>query len=141
MPDSIIFPRSSKDEIDDLPYFLRMCHKIRLHAAGELHEEYHNNLGKALDLSTCQLLNVDYAALADAIDTRGLDDQAALDWAYENGIKPESPQKDWWCSFVRNFGFQDALSQRLAERKQGAGLAHRDDIQTFFDFIDAEEGR
>lgn len=141
MTESITFPRSSKDEIEGLPHFLRMCHKIRLHAAEELNEDYHKNLGEALDLYTCQLLNVEYVNIADAIVTKGLDDQGALDWAYENGAKPESPQKDWWCSFARNLGFRDGLSERLADRKQAAGLAHRDDICTFFDFIDAEEGR
>ncbi|MFT5881934.1 MAG: hypothetical protein ACI9FG_000427 [Crocinitomicaceae bacterium] len=138
---SIIFPRSSKDEIDGLPYFLRMCHKVRLHAAGELHDDYYNNLGKALDDYTCQLLKVEYASLVEAIVTQGLDDQGALEWAYANGVKPEPPQKEWWCSFARNLGFRDGLSERLADRKKAAGLAHRDDIYSFFDFIDAEEGR
>lgn len=141
MAQSIIFPRSSKDEIDGLPYFLRMCHKVRLHAAGELPEDYYNNLGKALDDYTCQLLKVEYASLVEAMITQGLDDQGALEWAYANGVKPESPQKEWWCSFARNLGFRDGLSERLADRKKAAGLAHRDDIHSFFDFIDAEEGR
>jgi len=141
MAESITFPRSSKDEIDGLPYFLRMCHKIRLHAVGELHEDYHKNLGKALDLYTCQILKVEYASLVEAIVAQDLDDQAALDWAYANGVKPESPEKEWWCSFARNLGFRDHLSERLADRKKTAGLAHRDDICSFFDFMDAEEGR
>ena len=118
-----------------------MCHKIRLHAAGELHEDYHKNLGKALDLYTCQLLKVEYASMVEAVVTQGLDDQGALDWAYENGLEPESLQKDRWCSYARNLGFRDGLSERLADRKQAAGLVHRDDICTFFDFMDAEEGR
>ena len=141
MSDSTLFPRSSKDEIDDLPYFLRMCHKIRLHAAGELHQDYHKNLGKALDLYTCQLLKIEYTDLVDFITKQIADDRSALDWAYKNGAKPESLQKDWWCSFARNLGFRDGLSEGLAERKQTAGLAHRDDICSFFDFMDAEEGR
>ncbi|MBL9176004.1 MAG: hypothetical protein JNL10_20845, partial [Verrucomicrobiales bacterium] len=34
-----------------------------------------------------------------------------------------------------------ALRERLRTRKQEAGLGHRDDIQTFVDFIDADEKR
>ncbi len=75
------------------------------------------------------------------ITEEAADDRSALDWAYENGEKPEPPLKDWWCSFARNLGFRDDLSDRLADRKQTAGLAHRTDICTFFDFMDAEEGR
>ena len=141
MSECSLFPRSSKDEIDGLPYFLRMCHKIRLLAAGDLHADYHHNLGKALDLYICQLLKVEYTALVDFMTDKNVDDQAVLDWAYTVGEKPVSPQKDWWCSFARNLGFRDHLSERLAERKQAAGLAHRDDICNFFDFMDAEEGR
>ena len=135
------FPRSSKDEIDGLPYFLKMCHKIRLLAAGQLHDDYRNNLGKALDLYTCQLLKVEYSDLVEFMTKNNEDDQAVLDWAYTVGEKPASSQKEWWCSFARNLGFRDHLSERLAERKLAAGLAHRDDICNFFDFMDAEEGR
>jgi hypothetical protein len=35
----------------------------------------------------------------------------------------------------------DDVKARLKQRKQDAGLAHRDDIQTFVDFIDADEKR
>lgn len=135
------FPCSAKDEIDDLPYFLRMCDKVRLFAAGELHEDYQKNLGKALDLWTCQLLKIEYSQLVDFITKSGADDRAALDWAYANGEKPESPVKDWWCSFARNAGFRDGLSEKMEVRKQDAGFGHREDICSFFDFMDAEEGR
>lgn len=140
MLETAAFPRSSKDEIDGLPYFLRMCHKIRLYADGTLHEDYHKNLGKALDLWTCQLFQIDYDDLVKFV-TAGADDRQALDWAYANGVNPEPMVKDWWCSYVRNCGFRDNLSEKLAQRKLDAGLAHRDDICSFLDFMDAEEGR
>jgi hypothetical protein len=34
-----------------------------------------------------------------------------------------------------------ALRARLKMRKEEGGLGHRDDIQTFIDFIDADEKR
>ena len=135
------FPRSPKDQIDGLPYFLRMCHKIRQNAAGQLHGDYLPNLGKGLDLWTCQLLLVDYADLVSFIVGSDADDRAALDWCYENGKKPESPVKDWWCSYVRNRGFNDDLSERLNQRKNDAGMGHLTELTSFIDFIDAEEGR
>jgi gluconokinase len=140
MPHTVDFPCSVKEEIDGLPYFLRMCDKIRLNAAGNLHSDYHANLGKAMDLWTCQLLKIEYAELVQFITETGADDRAALDWCYANGEKPESPVKDWWVSYITNCGYRDRLSEKLEVRKADAGLAHRDDITTFFDYMDAEEG-
>lgn len=140
MSECVDFPKSSKEEIDGIPYFIRLCDKIRLYAKGELSEDYHKNLGKALDLWTCQLLEVAYADLRKIVED-GADDRAALDWAYEHGRKPESPLKDWWCSYARNRGFRDDLSEKLELRKSEAGFGGRDEICSFFDFMDAEEGR
>ncbi|MGJ8673707.1 DUF5069 domain-containing protein [Rubritalea sp.] len=140
MSDTRDIPCSCKAEIDGLPYFLRMCDKIRMFAAGELHTDYHNNLGRAMDLWTCQLLNVEYTDLVTFITDTGADDRAALDWCYQTGTKPESPVLDWWLSHIRNCGYRDALSERIEMRKADAGLGQRDDITTFFDFMDAEEG-
>lgn len=140
MSHTVNFPCSCKDEIDGLPYFLRMCDKVRLYAAGDLPEDYHNNLGKAMDLWTCQLLKVEYSDIVQLITEQDADDRAVLDWCYENGEKPESPMKDWWVSYISNCGFRDRLSEKLEIRKADAGLAHRDDLQTFFDYMDAEEG-
>jgi len=140
MSEQTRYPRSSKDEIDGIPYFPRMCDKIRLFDKGALTEDYHKNLGKALDLWTCQLLEVEYEDLKKVV-IGGASDQEALDWAYENGRKPVSPLKDWWCSYARNCGFRDGLSEKLEERKVEAGFGGREDICSFFDFMDAEEGR
>jgi gluconokinase len=38
-------------------------------------------------------------------------------------------------------GWRDDLSDRLASRKKEGGLENRDDIQTMFNYIDADEGR
>lgn len=139
MSESTIFPRSAKDEIDGLIYFPRMLDKIRLHLEGNLHEDYHDNMGKALDLSTCQILKVEYVDLAERV-FEGADDKEVLEWAYETGNKPEDHEKAWFCSYVRNLGFNDYLSDRLAIRVAEAGLQDRTDIFSFIDFMDAEEG-
>lgn len=139
MSDTTVFPRSPKDEIDGLIYFPRMLDKIRLHLDGKLHADYHDNMGKALDQYTCDLLQVDYVELAEKV-LDGADDKEVLEWAYNTGCKAESPQKDWWCSYVRNLGFNDHLSDVLAQRISDAGFSDRADLNSFLDFIDAEEG-
>ena len=133
-------PRSPRDEIQGLPYFPRLCHKLRLHAAGKLHPQYHGNLGGGMDLWTCQFLGVDYAALAEQVRA-GKSDEEALAWAQANGMSRPDCEIAWWKSFIRTRGFRDDLAERLAQRKAESGFQDRADIQTFFDYIDADEGR
>jgi hypothetical protein len=133
-------PRSPRDEIDGVIYFPRLCHKVRLHAAGRLDSQYHANLGGGMDLWTCQFLGVDHAALADQI-LAGRSDTEALAWARENGATRSAPELAWWSAFMRTRGFRDDLAERLVQRKAESGFQDRDEIVTFMDYIDADEGR
>jgi hypothetical protein len=133
-------PRSPYDETDGVIYFPRLCHKVRLHAAGLLDPQYHANLGSGMDLWTCQFLGVDYAVLAEQI-RGGLSDAEALAWARENGTARSAPEFAWWSAFMRTRGFRDDLAERLAQRKAESGFQDRAEIQTFMDYIDADEGR
>ena len=133
-------PRSPRDEIDGVIYFPRLCHKVRLHAAGKLDPQYHANLGGGMDQWTCQFLGVDYPALADQIRA-GKSDEEALAWAREHGAARSAPEFAWWSAFMRTRGFRDDIAGRLAQRKAESGLQDRDDVLTFMDYIDADEGR
>ena len=50
------YPKSPKEMTGGMMYFPRMLDKIRLHARGELSEDYHKNLGavKAADGACCK---------------------------------------------------------------------------------------
>jgi hypothetical protein len=133
-------PRSPRDEIEGLPYFPRLCHKVRLHAEGRLHPQYHANLGGGMDLWTCQFLGVAYAALAEQVRA-GASDEEALAWARNHGPTRPDHEISWWKSFIRTRGFRDDLAERLVLRKTESGFQSRADILTFFDYIDADEGR
>ena len=134
------FPCSPKEETNGLPYFARMCEKIRLHAAGKLHPDLRENLGRAMDAWTCEFLSIDYEALKQAVLT-GKTNQQALEWAQQAGTQRTETERNWWCSYMRNVGFRDDLSDRLKQRIEESGLSHREDILTMFDYIDADEGR
>ena len=127
-------------ELDGLPYFPRMCDKIRLHAEGTLHSDLHANLGRAMDLWTCQFLGVDYEGLKQQV-LAGADDAKTLEWARENGVSRTDPERDWWIAFMTTVGFRDHITGKLQERKRESGLEDRDDIVTMFDYIDADESR
>src|SRR2546430_11509176 len=66
------YPKSPKEMTRGMIYFPRMLDKIRLHARGELHEDYHKNLGamRAADGACCNFLRIDYADLRDRKSTR-----------------------------------------------------------------------
>lgn len=133
-------PCSPRLELDGIVYFPRLCDKVRLMAAGQLDPAYHDNLGTGMDLWTCQMLGVDYPQLADTIRA-GASDAEALAWARTHGTQRPAHELAWWRSFMVARGFRDDMAPRLAQRKHEAGFDSRHDIQTFFDFIDADEGR
>lgn len=139
MPDER-YPTSPTTELDGLPYFPRMCEKIRMLASGDLHPDLHANLGLGMDKWTCQFLGVDYGAL-EAVVLEGKSDEDVLAWARDTGVDRPEYERDWWLAFMRSVGFRDRLSDKLKERITESGLGDRDDILTMFDYIDADEGR
>ena len=121
-------------------YFPRMLDKIRLHAAGHLPAEYHNNLGSGFDGRALTFLWIEYPALVERVKLGGTDEEI-LQWAFEQGRKPGDEEIEIWNEFMRKRGWSDESSERLALRKRESGFEQRDEIQTFFDYIDADEGR
>ena len=45
------------------------------------------------------------------------------------------------AGFMTKRGWRDAATPGLIEQRAEAGLGHRDDLVTFFDLMDVEEGR
>ena len=72
---------------------------------------------------------------------KGGSDEEVLAWCEENGKKRDASERAVWSAYLAKRGWRDDLSQRLIFRKQEAGWERRDEIQTFFDYIDADEGR
>lgn len=131
-------PRSPLDEIEGFIYFPRLCDKIRLHAAGDLHEDYIGNIGLGFDKWTCEYFGVSYEQLAERVKSGDTDAQA-LAWAQANGFTRSACETAWWKHYMLTRGFRDDMSDRLAQRKEENGWADRHDIQTFLDFIVADE--
>jgi len=133
-------PRTPHDSIHGLVYFPRMVEKIRLHAAGELAEDCIPNLGKGFDDRCCKFLGVPYDELAAQVKA-GLSDEAVWDWAVKCGAQPAAEQIEIWNGFMTKRGWRDDASEILIRRKKESGFESRDEIQTMFDYIDADEGR
>jgi gluconokinase len=132
--------RSPSDKVGGLFYFGRMLDKIRLHTKGDLPSAYHANLGKGFDEKCVTFLRINYNQLIDRVN-RGGTDQEILEWCFENGRRPDENDVYVWNEFMRKRGWNDEVSKILKRRKKEAGMTDRSDIQTSFQFIDADEGR
>ncbi len=137
--------RSPYARVGRLVYFGRMLDKIRLHAAGILPLEYQPNLGDEkpgmFDTRCCQFLRVSYREIQRRTLAGGSDEEI-LTWTEQTGGRRSDEDCFVWNSFLMKRGWHDSaanvafLHRRIAE----AGLDGRG-IETFFDYIDADEGR
>jgi len=132
--------RSPYVQVQGINYFARMVDKIRLHAAGALPHDYHANLGSGFDGRCLSFLWIEYPALVQRVKEGGTDEEV-LEWAFSQGRKPSEEEIEIWNDFMRKRGWNDEAAERLALRKRESGFPERDDIQTFFDYIDMDEGR
>ena len=132
--------RSCHDTVGGIVYFGRMLDKIRLHAQGKLPADYHENLGKGFDGRCCSFLHVNYDGIVARVKQGGTDEEI-LRWCFAHGRKPTDEEIEIWNDYMRKRGWRDSSSKRLVERLKESGLSHRTDIETFFDYIDADEGR
>jgi hypothetical protein len=135
------FPRSPYDEVNGLVYFARMLDKVRLHAAGELPDDYQEHLGSGFDGRCLNLLGVIYAPLRERVLEGGTDEEM-LEWCFQHGRRLTGEEIEVWSDFMRKRGWRDSGHERVLSRLKDAGLEHRaKEAVTMFDFIDIDEGR
>jgi len=132
--------RSPCTKTGSLFYFGRMLDKIRLRAEDDLPSDYHQNLGKGFDEKCVKFLRINYDRLVERVKQGGTDDEI-LQWCFDKGRRPSDDDIYVWNEFMRKRGWNDEVSEILRRRKQEAGMADRSDIETSFQFIDADEGR
>jgi len=134
------YPRSPKDQVGGLVYFGRLVDKIRLMKTGDLHPDLHANLGKGFDERCVDFLEVRYADI-EARVAEGLGDQEILAWCLKHGANPNAERIEIWNAFLLKRGWNDDVTEILLRRKRESGLEARADIETMFQYIDADEGR
>jgi hypothetical protein len=72
---------------------------------------------------------------------KGGTDEDILQWCFSVGRKPSEDDIYIWNEFMRKRGWNDEVSDMVTRRKAEAGMSNRAEIQTSFQFIDADEGR
>jgi hypothetical protein len=137
----IIYPRSPRETMCGWMHLPRLVDKIRLHLAGKLHPDYQANFCKGFDGKWLDTAGVEAKQFIEVV--RGtITDGEVCDWVLRHVKKPDSVKAAHRESMLSYPKKGDAeMEARLKMRKEQAGLAHRDDIQTFVDFIDADEKR
>ena len=136
-----IYPRSPRETMCGWMHLPRYIDKIRLHLAGKLHADYQPNLGKGFDGMWLELAGVDEKQFVEVVRNSITDGEVA-DWVLKNVKKPDSAKEEHRRRML-NYPAKDdtAMQERLKLRKQQSGLTHREDIQCFVDYIDADEKR
>jgi hypothetical protein len=118
-----------------LPRFLA---KIRKHLAGGLPKSYQRNFTKGFDGFLCLHLGVEPAAVIEIVRTS--QDPAEVDRRLME-LFPADLQVNVWNRKVVQMGMSEMGREKLKEVKEQMGVADRDDLVSFADMIDFDEGR
>ena len=125
----------------NLVWFARMLHKARLHAAGQLGPDYLPWIGKGFDGRCLRFLRIEYAALRQRIEAGGTDEEI-LEWCFAQGRRPTEEEILIFNEFMVKRGIRDTDNPGQVEGyKEKNNFGGRTDIQTYFDVIEADEGR
>jgi len=132
--------RSPGDKVGGIVYFGRMIDKVRLHREGKLPADYLQNLGAGFDGRCLRFLGISYDQFKEEVKP-GLSDDAILERCFQIGRKHSEEEIDIWNEFMRKRGWNDEASEIVAKRKLENNMQYLDEIQTMFQFIDADEER
>jgi hypothetical protein len=138
---NIIYPRSPRETMDGWSYLPRYIDKIRLHLAGKLHADYQENLGKGFDGMWLKYAGVTHEQMIEVVQ-KSITDGEVCDWVRCNVKKSPAEKAAHARDVLSRPKAEDAEAvARLKMRKEQSGLARRDDVKTFVDYIDADEKR
>ena len=137
----IIYPRSPRETMDGWMHLPRYIDKIRLHLAGKLHADYQENFGTGFDGTWLAAAGVTHEQMINVVK-KSITDGEVCDWVRTH-VKKSAADKAAHAQDMLNRPKpgDEAAAARLKLRKEQTGIAHRDDIRNFVDFIDADEKR
>jgi len=117
-----------------------MLDKIRSLTSGELVREDVENFEKDFDQKCAIFLGVNYDLLVNYVND-GLTDEAILQSCFGMGQRRSEGEIHMWNEFMRKRGWNDELSGILQDQKKKHAMLSRSEIQTMFQFLDADSGR
>ena len=118
-----------------LPRFIA---KIRKHLAGELPQSYQRNFTKGFDGFLCLHLGVDPQQVVDITKDTKNDDELDCELL---SIFPEDLKVHEWNRKMVQMGMSEMGRASLEKTKAQMNLHGRDDLLSYADMIDIDEGR
>lgn len=137
----LVYPRSPRETMDGWMHLPRYVDKIRLHLAGKLHPDYQNNFSKGFDGMWLQAAGLAHEQFVEVVK-HSITDGQVCDWVRQNvkrTLAEKAAHREEMLS--RPKPGDAAALERFLRRKEEANCAHRDDVRTFVDLIDADEKR
>ena len=131
-------PSPYQAHTNGLLHLPRFIAKIRKHLVGELPQSYQRNFTKGFDGFLCLHLGVDPQEVVTAVKESDSEEQM------EQLLKEIFPQELHayvWNRKLVQMGMSQMGRQKLAEVKQDMGISDREDLISFADLIEYDEGR
>ncbi len=121
-----------------LLHFPRFIAKIRKHLAGELPKSYRRNFTKGFDGFLCLHLGIDPADVIEAVRASRTEEDLEQRLAR---LLPKEPRVEVWNRKLVQMGMSEIGREALADVKRKMNAEDRDDLVSFADMIDFDEGR
>jgi hypothetical protein len=127
------------DPATGLLHLPRFIAKIRKHLQGDLPKSYQRNFCRGFDRFLCLHLGVDPEQVIAAVKEAG-DDNPLLNEKL-NAIFPENLKVHVWNRELVQKGMSSMGREALQAAKDKMGASQRNDLISFADMIDFDEGR
>jgi hypothetical protein len=134
-----LHPRSPYEKLGGYVHLPRLIDKARLHRKGLLNGYNYKTVGFDKHLLAFLKLNGDaFEDVANSLD----DDGAILDWVQKNGVR-HSPEliEEWNGAMISRRPDTAVKKARFLHFLKEAGGEGRNDVRTYFDLIEFDEGR
>jgi hypothetical protein len=134
-----LFPRSPYERLGGYVHLPRLIDKAKLHRKGLLNGYNYKTVG--FDKHLLAFLRLDPNAFEEAAD-RLEGDQAIIEWIGQNAVKHSAEQIEEWNEAMISRAPDSAVKKaRFLHFLKEAGGSGRNDIRTYFDLIEFDEGR
>jgi len=132
-------PRSPYDRLGGYVHLPRLIDKARLHRRGLLEGYNYKTVG--FDKHLLEFLKIDPDAF-EKVANEQEDDATILDWIVNNSVSHTPDEIEQWNqAMISRHPDTAEKKARFAHFLKEAGGASRQDISTYFDLIDFDEGR
>ncbi len=126
-------------EATGLLHLPRFIAKIRKHLRGELPSSYQRNFCRGFDRFLCLHLGLDPKEVIRAVEEAGEDGE--LLEGKLRALFPEDLRAHMWNRELVQKGMSEMGREALQKAKEQMGAGHRQDLLSFADMIEFDEGR